>query len=192
MGNPIEGFFDKADAVAKAMASSAAAAEQGAPAETLVLSSEPIPTEKSTQAERVVSSESASIPAKIPTPQKEVTPTGASQTESTSPLTPLVISAIDPFLALSQAVKNGSSLVVTQSSIPSSATRGPDADLSSNEGSDEVFEDSKDEPVIKTIVFYSDEDNIGGEQEVEAMGMCISSLVNLLFFLFLPFPNISL
>lgn len=89
-------------------------------------------------------------------------------------------------------MKDGSLLLVTPSSIPSSATQRPDANLSFDEGLDEVLEDSKDEPVIKTIIFYSDEDNNGGEQEVEAMGMCISSLVNLLFFLFLTFPNISL
>ena len=49
--------------------------------------------------------------------------TGASQTGSTSPTTSFVISTSDPFVALSQAMKDGSSLVVTPSSIPSSATR---------------------------------------------------------------------
>ena len=47
-----------------------------------------------------------------------------SQTESTSPTTPFVISASDPFVALSQAVKDGSSLFVTPSSILSSAGPG--------------------------------------------------------------------
>ena len=56
----------------------------------------PVPTEESTQAERV--GESVPISAEIPTPQKEVTPTDAS-----------------PFVVLSQAIKDGSSLVVTPS-----------------------------------------------------------------------------
>ena len=38
-------------------------------------------------------------------------------------------------------LKDGSSLVLTPSSFPSSATQGPDADLSSNKGSEEVLED---------------------------------------------------
>ena len=65
---------------------------------------------------------SVPILAKILTPRKEVTPTSASQTGSVSLATPPVISASDSFVALSQAVKDGSSLVVTPSSIPSSAT----------------------------------------------------------------------
>lgn len=60
-------------------------------------------------------------------------------------------------------MKDGSSLVVTPSSIPSSATQGPDADLSSNEGLKEVFEDSEDEPIMKTRVFDSNEDSDGDE-----------------------------
>ena len=70
------------------------------------------------------------------------------QTEAASPITPFVISTSDPFAVLSQAVKDGSSLVVTPSSIPSSATRGPDVDLSS-EGSKDILEDLDDEPVSK-------------------------------------------
>ena len=119
---PMEGFFDRVNVMAEAMASASVATTQGAPAETLVLPSEPIPTEESTQAERTLSGESAPISAETPTPQKEVTPTGTSQTESTSPATPPIISASDPFIALSQVVKDGSSLVVTLSFIPSSAT----------------------------------------------------------------------
>ena len=46
-------------------------------------------------------------------------------------------------------MNDGFSLVVTLSSIPSSITRRPDVDLSSDEGSEEVFEDSNDEPVVK-------------------------------------------
>ena len=44
---------------------------------------------------------SVPILAKIPTSRKEVTPTGASQAKSVSLATYLVISASDPFVALS-------------------------------------------------------------------------------------------
>ena len=64
---------------------------------------------------------------------------------------------------VSTVVKDGSSLVVTLSSIPSSATQGPDADLSSDEGFEEVLEDSEDELVMKTTVSESDEDDDGSE-----------------------------
>ena len=50
-------------------------------------------------------------------------------------------------------MKDGSSLMVIPSSIPSSATRRLDADLFSDEGLEEVLEDSEDEPVMKTRVF---------------------------------------
>jgi len=49
-------------------------------------------------------------------------------------------------------MKDGSSLVVTPSSIPGSATRGPDVDLSS-EGSKDVLEDPDDEPILKKRIF---------------------------------------
>ena len=61
------------------------------------------------------------------------------------------------------AVKDGFSLVVILSSIPSSATRGPDVDLSSDEGFKEVLEDSEDELVMKTTVSEFDEDDDGSE-----------------------------
>ena len=64
-------------------------------------------------------------------------------------------------------MKDGSSLVVTPSSIPNSVTRGPDADLSS-EGSDEVLEDSDDEPTVKKRISDSNEKE-GDEHEVEAL-----------------------
>ena len=60
-------------------------------------------------------------------------------------------------------MKDGSFLVVTPSSIPTSTTRGPDADLSLDEGSEEVLEDSEDEPVMKTRVSDSNEDSDGDE-----------------------------
>ena len=83
-------------------------------------------------------------------------------------------------------MKDGSSLVVTPS-IPSFATRGPDEDLSSNERFEEVLVDSKDEPVMKTRVSEYDEDDDNSEQEIEAIGMCLLSLANILFLFFLSF-----
>ena len=47
-GIPIEGFFDGANVVAKAMASASAATAQGAPVEAQVPSSKPVSTEEST------------------------------------------------------------------------------------------------------------------------------------------------
>ena len=96
--------------------------------------------------------------------QKGATPMGASHTRSASPTTPLVISASDPFVTLSQAMKDGSLLVVTPSSIPSSATQGPDANLSSDEGFKKVLEDSEDKLIMKKRVSDSDEDD-GGEHK---------------------------
>ena len=56
-------------------------------------------------------------------------------------------------------MKDGSSLIVTPSSIPNFATRGPNVDLSS-EGSEDVLEDSDDEPVSKKRISDSDERRI--------------------------------
>ena len=64
-------------------------------------------------------------------------------------------------------MKDSSSLVVTLSSIPSSATHGADANLSS-EGSEEFFEDSNDEPTVKKRISDSNEKE-GDEHEVEAL-----------------------
>lgn len=122
MGSPMEGFFDGTDIVAEAMVSSSAIVAQRALAETRVPPFEPILIEASSQAKKTVNGESAPDPVEIPTPQKGVTPTGVSQTESTSPTTPLAIFASDPFISLSQVVKDSSSLVVIPSSISSSAT----------------------------------------------------------------------
>ena len=86
-------------------------------------------------------------------------------------------------------MKDGSSLVVTPSSISSSATRGPNAKLSS-EGSEDVLEDPNDEPTMKKKVFDSDEEE-SANHEVEFMGMCLlillSSLLPFFFLLLLPF-----
>ena len=87
---------------------------------------------------------------------------------------PLIISIGDPFAALSQAVKEDSSLVVTPSSIPVSTTYGPDAALSSEEFED-IFEDPDDEPVLGRRISESEEE--------ECMGMCyLSSLIFFSFF----------
>ena len=180
MGTLMEGFFDRVDVVAEAMASASIAA-QGAPTETPIPSAEPSPIKEDAQTERI--SESAFIPIETPTPQKGVTPAATSQTESASPSTPLVISTSDPFVALSQAVKDGYSLVVTPSSIPSSTTRGPDEDLSSDKGSEEVLEDFDDKPTMKKRVSDSDEKDCG-EHETEVIGMYS---LHLLGFLSHPF-----
>ena len=119
MCTPIEGFFNGADIVVEAMAFAFAVA-QGVSAKAPIPSHESGPVGKSAQTERV--NESMPIPVEIPTTQKGVTLASASQTESASPAIPSVISASNPFDALSQAVKDGSSLVVTPLSIPSSAT----------------------------------------------------------------------
>ena len=107
-----------------------------------------------------------------------------SQTEASSPATPLVISTSDPFAALSQVVKDSSSLVVTPSSIPNSATHGPNMDLSSK-GFEDVLEDSDDEPVLKKrISDFDDEEDAPAETEL--MDMCLSSFF--LFFLTKSIP----
>ena len=173
--------------MAEAMAFASAATTQEAPTKAPVPPSKPISTKESTQVEKVVIGESTPILTEIPTPQKRVTPVGVSQTESTSPITPPVISASDPFVAFSQVVKNGSSLVVTPSFIPNSTTRGPDTNLSSNEGSKEVLEDSNDERVVRTRVSDSDNASDDDKQGAEAMGMYPLSLLCLFFLFFLLF-----
>ena len=54
-------------------------------------------------------------------------------------------------------MKDGSSLVVTPSSIPSSVTHGPNADLSSK-GSEDILEDLDDEPTMKKRISDSEEE----------------------------------
>ena len=54
-------------------------------------------------------------------------------------------------------MKDGSSLVVTPSSIPISATRGPDADLSSEE-SEDILEDTDDELILGRRISESEEE----------------------------------
>ena len=72
-------------------------------------------------------------------------------------------------------MKDGSSLVVTPSSIPISATRGPDAALSSEEFED-ILEDPDDEPVLGRRISESEEE--------EFMSMCYLSSLFLFFFFF--------
>ncbi|XP_030954530.1 uncharacterized protein LOC115977040 isoform X2 [Quercus lobata] len=92
---------------------------------------------------------------------------------------PLLKKCIDPMDALARStirwatstekvVKDGSSLVITPSSIPSSAIRRPDADLSSDERFKEVLEDSDDEPTMKKRVSDSDKED-SGEHETKAL-----------------------
>ena len=89
-------------------------------------------------------------------------------------------------------MKDGSSLVVTPSSILSSVTHGPNADLSSNEGFKEVLEDSDNKPTMKKRISDSDDEE-GDEHETEAKGMYSLTLVSFfsspfivaIFFLFL-------
>ena len=128
------------------------------------------PIGKGTHTEKV--SKATPIPTETLTPQEGVIPPSAAQTEVASPTTPLIISTSDPFAALSQAVKDGSSLVVTPSSTPSSAMCGPNANLSS-EGSEDVLEDPNDEPTKKKRISDSDEEE-SVNSETEFMGMPFS------------------
>ena len=126
-------------------------------------------------------SEAIPVPAETLTPHEVATPPATIQTEAASLVTPLIIFTSDPFAILSQAVKDGSSLVVTPSSIPSSATCGPNVDLSS-EGSKDVLGDPDDDPILKKRIFdFDNEESVPLEAEV--MGMCLSTF---LLFFFLP------
>ena len=77
------------------------------------------------------------------------------------------------------------SLVVNPFSILTSVTQMLDVELSPNEGSEEVFEDFDDKPVVKTRISNS-KDTFDDELNIEAMGMHFSPLLLLLF---LPFPS---
>ena len=81
-------------------------------------------------------------------------------------------------------MKNGSSLLVTPSSIPIFATRGPDVDLSSKEFED-ILEDPNNEPILgRRISEFEEEESASPET---FMGMLLSSLSPLFFFFFLLF-----
>ena len=188
MGIHMEGFFDGANVVFGTPASTAPTAAQGVPVEALIPSTGSVPISEGTHTKRV--SEATPILAETLTPQEGVIPLGSTQTEVASPTIPLVISTSDPFAALSQNVKDGSSLVVTPSSIPSSATREPNADLSS-ERSEEVLEDPDNEPTKKETISDSNEEE-SVDSKTEFMGMPLSLSLFFLLSLFLPFLLSSL
>ena len=167
MGVPMEGFFDGAEAV---LATPAPPATHKAPTKTLTPSAEPVPKE-GTHVEGV--SETTPLPAERLTPSGGAIPPAVVQTKTTSPILPLVISTSDPFANISQAAKGSALLVVTPSSIPGSTTRGPDPDLSS-EGSDDIFEDPDDAPVLKKTISDSDEEG-SASPEPDFMGMYLPS-----------------
>ena len=167
MGVPMEGFFDGAEAV---VATPAPPAAHKTPAKTPTPFAKPVPRE-GTHVEGV--GETTPLLSERPTPSEGAIPPAAVQTKITSSVLPFVISTSDPFAAISQAAKGGASLVVTPSSIPSSATNGPDSDLSS-EGSDDIFEDPDDAPVLKKRISDSDEEG-SASPEPDFMGMYLSS-----------------
>ena len=171
------GFFDGPDVVFTTPTSSAAA--PGVPTEATTLPTEPVPINEGTYTGKV--SEAIPVPTETLTPHEVATPPATIQTEAASLVTPLIIFTSDPFAILSQAVKDSSSLVITPSSIPSSATCGPNVDLSS-EGSKDVLGDPDDDPILKKRIFdFDNEESVPLEAEV--MGMCLSTF---LLFLFLP------
>ena len=174
MGALMGGFFNGADVLFATPVPYAVASR--VPAKALSLPTEPEPIDEGTYTGKV--SEVTPVPAETHSPQEVVTPPATVQTEAASPATPFVICTSDPFEALSQAVKDGSSLIVTPSSIPSSATCGPDVDLSS-EGFKGVLEDLNDEPILKKRIYDSDEEE-DASPKTGFMGMCLSP-----FFLFL-------
>ena len=71
-------------------------------------------------------------------------------------------------------------MVVTPSFIPSSATRGPDADLSFEESGD-ILENPEDDPVLKKRISDSDKEE-SVSPKIEFMGMCFFRFLSLLFF----------
>lgn len=142
MGTPMEGFFNGADVAFTTPTPFAAA--HSAPTEAPTFPTRPVPIDEGTHTGKV--NEVTPILVEASTPQKGVTPLAATQPEAT-PVKPLVISTSDPFTALSQVVKDSSSLVVTPSVLVF-ATRGPDSNLSSEESKD-ILEDPDDEPILK-------------------------------------------
>ena len=159
MGVPMEGFFDGAEVV---LATPAPPAAHKAPTKTPTPSAEPVPRE-GTPVEGV--GETTPLPVEKFTPSEGVIPPAVVQTKTTSPVLSLVISTSDLFADISQAAKGSGLLVVTPSSIPGSATRGPDLDLSS-EGSADIFEDPDDAPVLKRTIFGSDEEGSASSDPV--------------------------
>ena len=143
----MEGFFGGVEFATPATST----ATHGVPVETFTSPTEPVPIDEGTYTGEV--SEVTAPPAETPSVQRGATPPTTTQIETT-PVTPLVISIDDPFAALSQAVKDGSSLVVTPSSIPISTTREPDADLSSKEFED-ILKDPDDDQSSLPFLYYA-------------------------------------
>ena len=128
--------------------------------------------------------ETTPLPAERFAPSEGAIPFAVVQTKITPPILSLVISSSDPFADISQAAKGSASLVVTPSSIPGSATRDPDQDLSS-EWSADIFEDPDDVPVLKRTISDSDEEG-SASSEPDLMGMYLPSSSSP-FFLYLCF-----
>ena len=161
------------------LATPAPPAAHKAPAKTPTLSAKPVPRE-GTHVKGV--GETTPLPAERLTPSEGAIPPAVVQTKTTSPVLSLVISTSDPFADISQAAKGSASLVVTPSSIPGSATRGPDLDLSS-EGSTDIFEDPDDAPVLKRTISDSDEEG-SASSEPDFMGMYLPSPLSFFFSVF--------
>ena len=165
----MEGFFDGADVVFVTPAPSTTGHKVSAKAPTP--SAELIPKEKGTHIEGV--GETTPLPAEAPAPLERVISPIAVQTKTAPSVLPLVISTSDPFTIISQAAKGCASLVVTPSSIPSFATRGPDTDLSS-ERSDDILEDPDDALILKKRISDSNKEK-SASPELDFMGMYLFS-----------------
>lgn len=163
MNVPMEGFFDRANAVFTTPAPSTTTHK--APTKTPTPFVELVPR-KGTYVEGV--GETTPLPAKRPTSLEGAIPPTTVQTKITPSVLQLVISTSDPFAVISQAVKGGASLVITPSSIPGSATHGLDMDLSS-EGSDDILKDPDDASVLKKRISDSDEEG-SASPELDFMG----------------------
>ena len=151
MGTPMKGFFGGAKFTTPAFSTGT----HGVLVETCTSPTKPVPIDEGTHIGEV--SEVTPPPTKTPSIQRGATPPAATQIVTTL-VTPLVISTDNSFAALSQAVKDGSSLVITPSSIPISTSCGPNADLSSEE-SEDILEDPDDEPVLgKRISEFEEEE----------------------------------
>ena len=170
----MEGFFDGADVAFAPPAPSTAA--HGVPTEAPTPPSEPVPRKEGTHTERI--SEITPISAKTPTPPEGVI-LDAVQTEAASLILPLVISTSDPFAALFQAVKDGSSLVVT----PSSFLALPHVVLiwTCPPRSLRTLEDLEDEPVLKKRISDFNEEE-SAPLMTEFMGMCFFFFFFFFFF----------
>ncbi|XP_065636885.1 uncharacterized protein LOC136070628 [Quercus suber] len=163
MGIPTEGTFGGVESAAPA------------PSAATTSPTRPVPTDEGTHIREV--SEVTPTLAMRSSVQRGTTPPAVAEVEVT-PTTPLIISTGDPFAALSQVVQGVSSLVVTPSSIPVSATRGSRAELSS-EGFEEIFEDPEDEPVLgRRISEFEEEDSVPPEAMETFEGLSIAPSVS--------------